>query len=107
MAYREIPANSVEIQTGLWAQQRSVTVGGTTYIGYNLFSAEGYCFYCLSIPENYDEDGNLKPANERMYATYMASAYRTIEAVNADIVSVVAEEGFEIVSIPSNPTVTA
>lgn len=97
MAYREIPEGSVEIQTGLYAQERSVTIGETTYIGYNLFSVEGYCFYWLSDPENYDEEGNLKPANERAYATFMVSAYRTIEAVNADVVSVIAEEGYEIV----------
>ena len=105
MAYREIPEGSIEIQTGLYAQQRSVTVGGMTYIGYNLFSVEGYCFYWLSNPENYDEEGNLKPANERVYATYMASAYRTIEAVNADVVSVIADDTYEIVST-NRPTVT-
>lgn len=88
MIYKEIPADSVEIQAGLYAQLRTVTVGGTTYIGYNLFSAEGYCFYWLSHPENYDEEGNLKPENERSYATFMASAYKSIEEINKDVISV-------------------
>lgn len=106
MAYREIPEGSIEIQTGLYAEQRRLTIGNTVYIGYNLYSAEGYCFYCLNVPENFDDEGNLKPPNERIYATFMASAYRTIEAINADIVSVPVEEGYEIVSVPNTPTVT-
>ena len=104
MAYREIPAGSVEIQTGLWAELHTYVVGGVTKSRYNIYSAEGYCFYSLSQPENYDEEGNLKPANERVYATYAACpAIMTLDDINADFVSVVAEEGYEIVSQPSNP----
>lgn len=107
MAYREIPEGSIEIQTGLYAHLHTWTAGGRTYSAYRLYSAEGYCFYQLSTPENYDEEGNLKPANERVYATYMAcSIFDTIESLNADVVSVPAEEGYEIVSQPSNPRVT-
>lgn len=107
MAYREIPEGSIEIQTGLFAYLETYTVGGNTRSHYLLYSAEGYCFYSLSISENYDEDGNLKPANERAYMTYMScSILDTLESINADVVSVVAEEGYEIVSVPSNPSVT-
>ena len=104
MAYREIPEGSVEIQTGLYAHLYTYTVGGATRTRYNLYSAEGYCFYQLSQPENFDEEGNLKPANERVYATFaMCPPILSIEDINADFVSVVAEEGYEIVSQPSNP----
>lgn len=107
MAYREIPEGSVEIQTGLWAELHTYTVGSNTRSRYNLYSAEGYCFYWLSNPENYDEEGNLKPANERVYATYKScSILDTLESINADVVSVPVEEGYEIVSKPSNPPVT-
>ncbi len=107
MAYREIPAGSIEIQTGLYAHLYTYTVGGNQRSRYNLYSAEGYCFYKLSLPENYDEDGNLKPANERVYATFMAcSILDTLESINDDVVSVPVEEGYEIVSAPSNPSVT-
>lgn len=108
MAYRVIPEGSIEIQTGLYAYLETYTVGGMTRSHYLLYSAEGYCFYKLSTPENYDEDGNLKPANERVYATYMScSILDTLESINADVISVPVEEGYEIVSGPSNPTVTA
>lgn len=108
MAYREIPEGSVEIQTGLWAELDTYTVNGSPRSHYRLYSAEGYCFYWLSNPENYDEEGNLKPPAERVYATYMScSILDTLESINADVVSVPVEEGFEIVSTPSNPPVTA
>jgi hypothetical protein len=99
MAYREIPEGSIEIQTGLWAELYTYTVGGATRARYNLYSAEGHCFYSLNVPENFDEEGNLKPADERMYATFaMCPPTMDIDAINAMFVSVVAEEGFEIVT---------
>lgn len=107
MAYREIPEGSTEIQTGLWAELYSFTVSGITRSYYRLYAAEGYCFYWLSNPENYDEEGNLKPANERVYATYKSCSINdTLESINADVVSVPVEDGYEIVSKPSNPPVT-
>lgn len=107
MAYREIPEGSIEIQTGLYAYLDTYIVGGATRRHYILYSAEGYCFYQLSQSENYDEDGNLRPANERVYATFaMCPPIMTLDDINADIVSVIAEEGYEIVSTPSNPPVT-
>ena len=107
MAYREIPEGSIEIQTGLYAHQHTYTVGSNVRTRYNLYSAEGYCFYSLNVPKNFDEEGNLRPAEERMYATYASCPYTmTIEDINAMFVSVPAEEGYEIVSQPSNPSVT-
>lgn len=107
MAYREIPEGSIEIQTGLYAHLYTYTVGGNVRTRYNIYSAEGYCFYSLQIPENFDEEGNLRPAEERMYATFMACSHiLTLEDINAMLVSVPAEEGYEIVSQPSNPSVT-
>lgn len=89
MVYREIPEGSIEIQTGLYAHLHTYTVGDMIRSRYNLYSAEGYCFYKLSIPENYDEEGNLKPENERVYSTYMScSILDTIESINADVISV-------------------
>lgn len=100
---RVIPEGSVEIQTGLYLHEYTQTISGTECTFKELYSAEGYCFYCLSIPENYDEDGNLKPANERIYAQYMHCAISsTLESINADVVSVPIEAGYENVSTPSN-----
>ena len=96
---REIPASAVEVQTGLWADQRTVTLGNMTRVKFDLYSADGYCFYLISDTANYDEDGNLLPENQRVYAQFMYSGYSTIEQINADVVSVPVQEGFEIVSV--------
>lgn len=101
--WRQIPNGSVEIQTGLWAYLHSFTVSGITRSYYKLYASEGYCFYNIEIGENYDEEGNLLPLEERMYATYTSTAYTTIEELNAVYVSVPYEDGYEVVSI-SKPT---
>lgn len=103
MAVREIPEGSIEIQEGLYLYEYTKTIGSTEYTFKELYSAEGYCFYQLSQPENYDEDGNLKPASERVYAQYMhCSISATLESINTDVVSVPIEAGYENVSTPSN-----
>lgn len=102
---RPIPEGSVEIQTGLWAYLYSFTVSGTTYSYYKLYSAEGYCFYDLDQPENYDEEGNLVPPEQRVYAQYATCTY-PFEEINDHIVSVPVEEGYEIVSVGGNNHVT-
>ena len=95
----EIPATAIEVQPGLWADLVTTTFGSLTINKYNLYSAEGYCFYRLSIPENYDEEGNLKPENERVYYRIMYTSFRTVDQINADIVSVPIQPGYEIVSV--------
>ena len=98
MKYQEIPAGSVEVQTGLWAFLRKYTVGGQPRERYLLYSAEGYCFYEIGQPENYvdgDTSGELLPPEQRVYATYMSTAYTTLEQINSNIVSVVHQGGYE------------
>lgn len=106
----EIPAGSVEIQTGLYVYDTTTIIAGTTYPKRKLYSAEGYCFWQVSNPENYDEEGNLLPAEERVYAQYsslaVSQATWTYEQLNAEFISVPVQEGFEIVSVP-NSSVTA
>ncbi len=106
MAYREIPTGSVEVQTGLWWYTYTKTIGGVEYTFGQLYSEQGYCFYKVDQPENYDEDRNLLPANQRVYFTYSAG-YTTLEQINASIVSVIAQDGYEIVSVGGNNHVTA
>lgn len=97
MSIRPIPEGSTEIQTGLWLHVTIVnTPFGTIHRG-ELYSAEGYCFYDLSIPENYDEEGNLKPAEERVYAQYSTCPGNDPEWINENIVSVPVQPGYEIV----------
>jgi hypothetical protein len=93
---RQIPLGSVEIQNGLWAYLHSFTVGGVTRSYYKLYSAEGYCFYYVDQPENYDEEGKLKAPTERVYAQFSTCMY-PFEEINQHYVSVPIEDGYEIV----------
>lgn len=93
---RQIPLGSVEIQNGLWAYLHSFTVGGVTHSYYKLYSAEGYCFYYVDQPENYDEEGKLKAPTERVYAQFSTCMY-PLEEINEHYVSVPIEDGYEIV----------
>lgn len=97
MALRPIPETAVEIQTGLWADEHHYTFNGNPRMIYDIHSTEGYCFWEIQQPENYDEYGNLLPLEQRVYAQYMRTAYRTIEDLSASYVSVPMQEGFEIV----------
>lgn len=101
MIYREIPEGSVLIQEGLYLYSYTRIIGGREFTFRYLYSAEGYCFYNLGIPENFDDEGNLKPANERLYATYSSCTYTTLEEINTIFISVPYEEGYEVVSVPS------
>lgn len=106
MAVISIPEGSTEIQTGLWLHVTPVTVPNGVLMFGELYSAEGYCFYDLTIPENYDEEGNLLPAEDRMYAQYATCPGDDLDWINANIVSVPVQPGYEIVSTPTNPPVT-
>lgn len=98
-----IPEGSIEVQTGLWAWLRTYTFNGQIRQRYNLYSSEGYCFY---LPENnLDEEGNLLPENQRMYYQYMISVYTTIDEINAEVVSVPVQDGYEIANT-NGPHVT-
>lgn len=103
MAYRTIPEGSVEIQTGLWAYRVEYTFAGKPRVRHELYSAEGYCFYNLQQPENYDEEGKLLPHDQLVYATYASTSYSTIEDLNTNFISVPYQEGYEVVSAGNKP----
>lgn len=102
MAIRPIPEGSTEIQTGLWAAENHFIFNGIPQMFYDLYSAEGYCFWEVNQPENYDEDGNLLPLEQRCFAQYARTACRTIDDLNANFVSVPVQDGYEIVSVGTN-----
>lgn len=95
-----IPVGSVEIQTGLYLYQHNQVIGGKEYTFRKLYSADGYCFYDVDQPENYDEDGNLVAENERVYAQYAAlgigAANWTNEQINAKYISVPVKSGYQL-----------
>jgi hypothetical protein len=91
---KEIPFGSIEVQVGLYAYAKTLTFGGVERRYYDLYSAEGYCFY---LPENnLDENGDLLPENERVYYQYMSTAWQNVLDINANVVSVLVKEGYEI-----------
>lgn len=102
MAVRPIPEGSVEIQTGLWAAENHYTFNGQPRIRYDLYSSEGYCFWEVQQPENYDEEGNLLPLEQRVFAQYARTAYTSIDALNEAFISVPVQDGYEIVSAGGN-----
>lgn len=103
---REIPAGAVEIQTGLYLHEYDLIIGGRTYIKRDLYSSENYCFYDVEQPENYDEEGNLLPEAQRVYAQFsslgIGASSWTYEQINARYISVPVKDGFEIVSVGNN-----
>lgn len=96
--YNEIPQNSIKIQEGLYLHEYDKIIGSNIYTFRNLYAAEGYCFYDISQPENYELESNeLLPEDERMYMCYMSCAYDSIEEINNNIISVIKKETYEIV----------
>ena len=109
----EIPEGSVEIQTGLYLYEYTQTIGTREYTFRKLYSSEGYCFYDLS-DEYYDEEGNLIPESEvqpsqRIYYQYQSLAINysswTYEQLNAQFISVLVDDSYEIVSRPNDAVV--
>lgn len=92
----KIPEGSIEIQKGLWAEKKVLSFKGKEVTKYNLYSEEGHCFWDKTIRENFDEEGKLKPPSERIYYRTMYTCYHTVDEINADIVSVQIEDGFEV-----------
>ena len=91
---KEIPFGSIEVQVGLYAYAKTLRFGGVERRYYDLYSAEGYCFY---LPENsLDEDGDLLPENGRVNYQYMSTAWQDVLDINANVVSVLVREGYEI-----------
>jgi hypothetical protein len=67
---RIIPQNAVMFKDGLYVVESYVTTGKRLVFKWELFAAEGKCFYDKTIPENYNEEGELKPEAERVYYRY-------------------------------------
>lgn len=109
MSITTIDPSWIEIQEGLYLEEFEKVIAGNLRLRRILHSADGYCFYDLQQPENYDEEGNLKPAEDRVYATYaslgIGMSSWTYEQINAQFISVPIQPGYEIVSA-SNPPVT-
>ena len=99
MAVRPIPERSAEIQTGLWAAENHYTFNGQPRMRYDLYSSDGYCFWEVNQPENYDEEGNLLPLEQRVFAQYARTTYTTFDELNENYVSVPVQDGYEIVSV--------
>ena len=98
---REIPKSAFLYKEGLYIVETELRMGSMVIIGWDLYSAEGWCFYDLQQPENYDSSGNLLPEEDRVYALYRAMR-KDEEYVTNNIVCVPVQDGYEIVSVGSN-----
>ena len=101
---RVIPETAFLFKEGLYIVETPISMGNLSRIKWELYSAEGWCFYDLEQPENYDEEGNLRPAEERIYAQYMIRT-KNEDYVNNNIICVPVQPGYEIVSAGNNPQV--
>lgn len=68
--FKEIPVGAFLYKEGLYIFEKQMNVGSLSWAIWELYSADGWCFYDLQQPENYDEYGNLLPAEDRVYAQY-------------------------------------
>ena len=70
---RVIPDGAFLIKEGLYVHERAITLGSLTRTAWDLYSAEGWCFYDLQQAENYVDGkigGELVPEDERVYAQF-------------------------------------
>lgn len=101
---RTIPDGTFLYKEGLYILERESTMGSLSITIWELYSADGWCFYDLEQPENYvngEVGGTLVPENQRVYAQYMIMR-KNEQYVTDNIISVPVREGFEIVSVGSN-----
>lgn len=96
MKNKNIPETAFLYKEGLYINEYERTMGSLAWTIWELFADEGYCFYDLQIPENYDDESKLKPVNERVYYTYKIMP-KDEQYVTDNIIPVLYEEGFEIV----------
>lgn len=98
---REIPEGAFLYKEGLYIFEKQMNVGSLSWTVWELYSADGWCFYDLEQPENYDEEGNLLPAEQRVYAQYRTMRKNEAYVTN-NIISVPVQDGYEIVSVGGN-----
>ena len=93
---RKIPEGAFLYKEGLYIVETQFTFSGIPIIKWELYSADGWCFYDLQQPENYDKDGNLLPPEQRIYAQYSIMR-KNEEYVISNIIPVPVKEGYEII----------
>lgn len=101
---RVIPEGAFLYKEGLYIVESEITIAGIAITKWELYSAEGYCFYDLTQPENYvdgDVAGELVPESQRVYAQYRIMR-KDEEYVTNNIISVPVQDDYEIVSVGSN-----
>ena len=94
---RTIPDNTIIIKEGLRVAESLVTIGSKSVYKWELYAEEDKCFYDLTIPENYDEEENLCPENERVYYRYMIMP-KDPDYVQNNIIVVDYNEDYELVN---------
>ena len=94
---RIMPRTSFLIKEGLYIHEYEKIIGSMTTTIWELYSVDGWCFYDLEQPENYNEEGELLPPENRIYAQYMIMS-KDEQYVADNIISVPLQDGYENVS---------
>lgn len=94
---RNIPINAIRIKDGLLVVETNLTIANRLITKWELYAEDGWCFYDLTIPENYDEEGNLRAETERVYYRYTVMR-KDEQYVTDNIIAVPIQDGFEIVN---------
>lgn len=71
----------IKVQEGLYAEPHTFVVSGKVYTRYNLYSADGYCFYDINEQEEYPS-----------YSDWAFTPYTSIDQINANIKSIPVRE---------------
>ena len=70
---RIIPEEASLVKEGLYVHEHSFTIGEQSFTAWDLYSAEGWCFYDLQQAENYVDGvigGELIPEDKRAYSRF-------------------------------------
>ena len=101
---RVIPEGAFLYKDGLYIYEKNMNVGSLSWTVWELYSTDGWCFYDLQQPENYDEEGNLLPATRLYYSQFMTMR-KNEDYVTNNIIPVPIQDGYIVNS--SNDHVTA
>lgn len=104
---RIIPEGAFLYKEGLYIVETPLVLNGISITKWELYSADGWCFYDLTQSENYVDGivgGELVPEIDRVYAQYMIMR-KDEEYVTNNIISVPIEDGYGILSGNNQETV--
>ena len=93
---KTIPENAFQYKEGLYINEFEASMGTLHWTVWELYAVDGWYFYDLEQPENYNEEGELLPPEELVYAKFMTMR-KNEEYVTNNIIPVPVVPGRESV----------